>query len=94
MRSHRRTPETAAYLRLKTPSNQRWNADGEPGHEGTTRKMVAAPDEIENISSQFCTACGRNQSEVEGILDYVIQEIDLPQIHKEQSPLDVFLALV
>lgn len=42
--------------------------------------MVATPDEIENISSQFCTECGRNLSDVEGVLDYVTQEIDLPQI--------------
>ncbi len=55
-------------------------AGGQPGHEGTTRKTVAAPDEIENVSSQFCTECGRNLSDVEGVLDYVAQEIDLPQI--------------
>lgn len=53
---------------------------GQPGHEGTTRKMVAIPDEIESISSHFCTQCGRDLSEVEGELDYVTQEIDLPQI--------------
>lgn len=53
---------------------------GQPGHKGTTRKLVAAPDEIENISSQFCTECGRNLSDVEGVLDYVTQEIDLPRI--------------
>ena len=53
---------------------------GQPGHEGTTRKMVEIPDEIESISSHFCTQCGRDLSEVEGELDYVTQEIDLPQI--------------
>lgn len=53
---------------------------GQPGHEGTTRKMVETPDEIENISSQFCTECGRDLSDVEGELDYVMQEIDLPPI--------------
>lgn len=53
---------------------------GQPGHEGTTRKMVAVPDEIENVSSQFCTECGRDLSDVEGELDYVMQEIDLPPI--------------
>lgn len=56
------------------------SAGGQPGHKGTTRKMVATPDEIENVSSQFCTECGRNLSDVEGVLDYVTQEIDLPQI--------------
>lgn len=56
------------------------SAGGQPGHKGTIRKMVATPDEIENVSSQFCTECGRNLSDVEGVLDYVTQEIDLPQI--------------
>lgn len=53
---------------------------GQPGHEGATRKMVESPDEIENVSSQFCTHCGRDLSDVEGELDYVTQDIDLPQI--------------
>lgn len=53
---------------------------GQPGHEGTTRKMVATPDEIENVSSKFCTECDRGLSDVEGMLDYVSQEIKLPQI--------------
>lgn len=53
---------------------------GQPGHEGTTRKMVTNPDKIENVSSQFCTKCGRNLSDVDGVLDYVTQEVDLPQI--------------
>lgn len=53
---------------------------GQPGHEGTTRKMVEIPDEIESISSHFCTQCGRDLSDVDGELDYVTQEIDLPQI--------------
>ena len=39
---------------------------GQPGHEGTTRKMVETPDEIENIASQFCAECGRDLSDIEG----------------------------
>lgn len=53
---------------------------GQTGHEGTTRKMVANPDEIENVQSQYCTQCGRDLSDIEGVLDYVTQEIDLPPI--------------
>lgn len=53
---------------------------GQPGHEETTRKKVEAPDEIETIASQFCSKCGRDLSDVEGELDYVTQEIDLPPI--------------
>lgn len=53
---------------------------GQPGHESTTRKMVAVPNEIESVSSQFCTQCGRDLSDIEGELDYVTQNIDLPRI--------------
>lgn len=53
---------------------------GQPGHEGTTRKMVESPDVIENIASQFCAECGRELSDIGGELDYVTQEIDLPPI--------------
>lgn len=41
---------------------------GQPGHEGTTRKMEEIPDEIECISSHFCTQCGRDLSDVDGEL--------------------------
>lgn len=53
---------------------------GQPGHEGTTRKMSETPDEIENTASQFCRECGRDLSDVEGELDYDTQEIDVPSI--------------
>ena len=42
--------------------------------------MVDTPDEIEELSSQYCRECGRDLSEIEGVLDYVTQEIDLPPI--------------
>lgn len=53
---------------------------GQKGHEGTTRKMVVNPDEIENVQSRYCTRCGRDLSDIKGELDYVTQEIDLPPI--------------
>lgn len=53
---------------------------GQKGHEGTTRKMVANPDEIENVQSHYCARCGRDLSDIEGVLDYVTQEVDLPPI--------------
>lgn len=37
--------------------------------------MVANPDEIENVQSQYCQLCGRDLSDIEGELDYVTQEI-------------------
>lgn len=53
---------------------------GQKGHEGTTRKIVDNPDEIENVSSNYCKECGRNLSDIEGELDYVTQEVDLPPV--------------
>ena len=53
---------------------------GQTGHEGTTRKMVDTPDEIKEVSSHYCRQCGRDLSEIEGVLDYVTQEIDLPPV--------------
>ena len=53
---------------------------GQMGHEGTTRKMVDTHDEIDEVSSQYCRAWGRDLSEIEGVLDYVTQEIDMPPL--------------
>ena len=53
---------------------------GQFGHEGTTRKMVDTPDEIEDVSSRYCRECGRDLLDIEGELDYVMQEIDLPPV--------------
>lgn len=53
---------------------------GQKGHEGTTRKMVANPDEIENVRAHYCRVCGRDLSDIGGELDYVTQEVDLPPV--------------
>lgn len=53
---------------------------GQSGHEGTTRKRVDTPDEIEEVASRYCRECGRDLSDIEGELDYMTQEIDLPPI--------------
>lgn len=53
---------------------------GQKGHEGTTRQMVANPDEIENVQAPYCQECGRDLSGVTGELEYVTQEIDLSLI--------------
>ena len=63
---------------LRTKSDK--SVGGQIGHEGTTSKMVDTPDEIEEVSSQYCRECGRDLSEIEGVLDYVTQGIDLPPI--------------
>ena len=51
---------------------------GQPGHEGHLKKLVAAPDVIEECGSDFCRKCGRDLSDVEKKLDYVSQVVDLP----------------
>jgi hypothetical protein len=53
---------------------------GQKGHAGTTRKLVEHPDEIETCMAEVCSRCGQSLVEVEGVLDYVTQEIDLPVI--------------
>lgn len=69
---------------VRRTKSQRQKSDkkvgGQPGHEGTTRRMVDTPDETENVSSQYCISCGRDLSDIEGELDYVTQEVDLPPI--------------
>ena len=53
---------------------------GQRGHEGTTRMVVDIPDEIEEVSAHYCKECGRDLSDIQGVFDYRMQEIDLPEI--------------
>lgn len=53
---------------------------GQLGHEGHTREMVDAPDEVIEHSSHYCQDCGRDISEMEATLEYTTQEIDIPAI--------------
>lgn len=39
---------------------------GQSGHEGTTRKMVETPDEIQEVSSHYCMECGRDCLKLKG----------------------------
>ena len=63
---------------LRKKSERR--AGGQSGHEGNTRKMIDAPDEIEDVSSRYCRECGQDLSNIEDELDYIMQEIDLPHV--------------
>ncbi|MDR2915091.1 MAG: IS66 family transposase [Tannerella sp.] len=54
---------------------------GQKGHPGTTRKLVEYPDETERFMAEVCSRCGQSLEEVEGVLEHVTQEIDLPSIH-------------
>lgn len=53
---------------------------GQPGHEGHTREMVDAPDEVIEHSSHYCQDCGKDISGLESTLEYSTQEIDIPAI--------------
>lgn len=53
---------------------------GQFGHEGTTRKVVDIPDEIENVSAHYCRECGRDLSDIKGVFDYRTQEVDIPPV--------------
>ena len=44
--------------------------DGQPGHEGNTRKMSETPDETEDIQSNHCRECGKDLSDIEGVEEY------------------------
>lgn len=53
---------------------------GQLGHEGHTREMVDAPDEVIEHSSHYCQDCGKDISGLEATLEYTTQEIDIPAI--------------
>ena len=53
---------------------------GQKGHAGTIRMVVDIPDEVEEVSANYCKECGRDLSDIKGELDYRMQEIDLPEI--------------
>lgn len=53
---------------------------GQRGHEGHSRKMVDAPDEVIENFSHYCQQCGSDIYAVKGSLEYTTQEIDIPLI--------------
>ena len=53
---------------------------GQPGHEGTTLKMVENPDEVIDYTPQYCTCCGRDLMQVQSELVECRQEVVLPVI--------------
>lgn len=69
---------------VRRTKSQRQQSDkpvgGQKGHTGITRKIVESPDEVEVVSSNFCRECGRDLSDVEGELDYITQEVDVPVV--------------
>ena len=62
-----------AQVARRTKSQRRKSdrpVGGQVGHEGTTRKVVDIPDEIEEVSAHYCRECGRDLSDIKGELDY------------------------
>ena len=53
---------------------------GQLGHAGTTRTKIDKPDMINVLISNFCSECGTDLSNMESVLKYTTQEIDLPII--------------
>lgn len=53
---------------------------GQIGHEGTTLRMVTAPDKIETHCPSFCSCCGEDLSTIPAIFIGKRQVIDIPPI--------------
>jgi transposase len=63
---------------LREKSNKK--TGGQLGHEGSTLKMAAIPDEIIKHIPDFCNDCGKDISSVEAILQSTRQVVDIPPI--------------
>ena len=63
---------------LRKPTGRK--PGGQQGHEGSTLKMTANPDETEDVSANYCTKCGASLEDSERILDYVTQVVSIPDL--------------
>lgn len=63
---------------LRSKSDRK--SGGQKGHKGTTLEMVSAPDEVRDLKSDFCTACGSNLREAAHSIFSRRQEVVLPPI--------------
>ena len=66
---------------LRTKSSKK--TGGQPGHEGTTLKMVENPDQIINHKPDFCNCCGNDLSDKPEELLLKRQVVDIPVILPE-----------
>jgi len=53
-------------------------AGGQKGHEGSTLKFSAAPDQIVNHVPDYCKACGNNLEQIDAVSLNRRQVIDIP----------------
>ena len=63
---------------LRKPSGKK--PGGQSGHEGNTLKMTDRPDVTEDVSAAYCSRCGAALEDCERILDYVTQEVSIPDL--------------
>ena len=63
---------------LRKPTGRK--PGGQTGHKGNTLKRVDAPDEIEEVASNYCTSCGAPLDGCERKLDYVTQVVSIPEL--------------
>ena len=54
---------------------------GQNGHEGQTLMKTATPDVTEDIAPVYCKNCGASLKDCERILDYITQEVSLPDLN-------------
>jgi transposase len=69
-------PKRNKSLRKKTGRK----SGGQPGHKGNTLKMVADPDEIVDLKSNYCKACGEDLKSLNHELVSRRQEVIIPPI--------------
>jgi len=53
---------------------------GQSGHEGSTLKMTDQLDVKVNVSPYYCSRCGAALEDCERILDYMTQEVSVPNL--------------
>lgn len=63
---------------LRRPSTRK--SGGQKGHEGKTLKMVAKPDKIIELKSDFCSACGSSLAGQEQVLQAKRQVVEIPPV--------------
>lgn len=73
---------------LRTKSSKK--AGGQPGHEGTTLKMVENPDQIINHKPDFCNCCGNDLSDKPEELLLKRQVVDIPVIFPKYTEHRIF----
>jgi len=69
-------PQRNQSLREKSEKN----VGGQTGHEGRTLMMIENPDEIIKEMPDYCTHCGKDLKETEGVFVERKQVIDIPPI--------------